>query len=292
MAKKISCIICGISDYKVLFKEHEAQINRIVKCVNCGFMYANPQNKIDPEKFSKEQKLLPPISSKDLNVQKNYIQLADYKKIAAFINKEKNGKGKLLEVGAFIGVFLNYLNKQGWDVVGLEPNVRAVKYAKEHFGLNILPTTLENSNFPKETFDVIVMAHVIEHLFEPAESLFIVNNILKRNGLLIIETPTYDTLMFRLLGRRERSISCNGHLFFFTLMSLKRLLEQNGFKVIQQELVGRTLSLERLLWNIGVISKSNLIKNFIENISNFLKLKKIVIHLNMRDMQRVYCIKI
>ena len=66
------------------------------------------------------------------------------------------------------------------------------------------------------------MLHVIEHVPDPVGTLREIWRILKPGGHLILETPRYDTAMFWLLGRRERSLSCDGHIFFFTNESLRR----------------------------------------------------------------------
>ena len=57
-------------------------------------MYVDPREKVDLEIFSKPKKSL------------QFNQIADYKKMTMFINKIKPQKGKLLEVGSNVGVFL------------------------------------------------------------------------------------------------------------------------------------------------------------------------------------------
>jgi len=291
MDKYINCIVCGSSDYKILFEENKAQIHQIVECTKCGLMYANPQKKNISETYCKTDESLPPLTDADQEIEQAYNKIKDYKKIAEFINKRNPNRGKVLEVGGFTGIFLNLLKNQGWKVEGLEPDQRAIVFAKDNFGINMHQKPLEDAPFESETFDAAVMLHVIEHLYNPNTGLSIINRLLKHEGMLIIETPTYDTLLFKLLGRRERSMSCNGHIFFFTLVTLKKLLEKHGFKVIKQEKVGRTLTIDRLLWNIGVISKNNSIKILLDKLSGLLYLNKVSIYLNVRDMQRVYCIK-
>ena len=286
-----NCIICGSSQYKILFKKNEAQTHRIVKCLGCGLMYADPQEKIDSELIAEKKDSLQFIDLDNQYVRKQFNQLADYKRITEFINNTKPQKGSLLEIGTNIGVFLNHLKEHNWNVSGVDPDVRYSLYAKKHFGIDIFPGLLESAHFKKSCFDVVIMLHVIEHFYNPAKELGIINRILKPGGLLVIETPKYDTLMFNLLKKRERSISCDSHLYFFTTETLRKLTEKHGFRIIKKETVGRTLSIDRLLWNIGIISKSNSLKRIIKYISQSLRLDKRVIYLNMRDMQRIYCVK-
>ncbi len=113
--------------------------------------------------------------------------------------------------------------------------------------------------------------------------------VLRPHGFLAVETPVYDTLMYRLLGRRERSLGCDGHIVFYTDRTLAALLEQCGFEIVAQRRVGRTVSLGRLLWNIGVMSMSKTMQQMIERVSDTLGLIHCGrLYLNTGDMLRVF----
>ena len=111
--------------------------------------------------------------------------------------------------------------------------------------------------------------------------------MLKPGGHFVIETPRYDTLMFKLMGRRERSVSCGGHIYFFTTESLKNLYEAAGFKTVELNYVGRSLTVERLVYNLGVVSKSPGLRDKLDKLVTKLGVKKASFYLNFRDMQRV-----
>jgi hypothetical protein len=103
----------------------------------------------------------------------------------------------------------------------------------------------------------------------------------------MIETPRYDTLMFRILGRRERSLSCEGHVYFFTNSSLRTCYEAAGFRLVEHRCVGRSLTLNRLAYNLGVMSKSPRFQHMADAVTRWLRLNRMSVYLNMRDMQRV-----
>src|SRR5208283_2253979 len=92
------------------------------------------------------------------------------------------------------------------------------------------------------------------------------------------------------LGRRERSVSCAGHIYFFTTQSLRNLYEAAGFSTVKLDYVGRSLTLERLFYNIGVMTKSTRVKNSLSRIPERLGLRRLKLYLNFRDMQRV-CVR-
>lgn len=185
------------------------------------------------------------------------------------------------------GFLLAEFSKDGWDVLGIEPDKGYCQFIKKHHNLEALPTILEHSEVAAESIDVVIFLHVIEHLPDPLATLKAVHRVLKPGGHVVIETPRYDSLMFRMLRHRERSLSCDGHIYFFTTDTLRRLYQAAGFVERQLKYVGRSLSLDRLMWNVGVISKSRTVQNALATISRALNFEAANIRLNMRDMQRV-----
>jgi hypothetical protein len=114
-----------------------------------------------------------------------------------------------------------------------------------------------------------------------------IHRVMKPGSTLVLETPRYDSLMFKLLRHRERSVSCDGHIYFFTTDSLKALCRKAGFKVEFVNYVGRSLNLARLFWNVGVMSKNRAVQRTIGKLSDFLRLHAVHLRLNARDMQRM-----
>lgn len=93
--------------------------------------------------------------------------------------------------------------------------------------------------------------------------------------------------MFRLQAKRERSLSCDGHIFFFTIDSLSRAYEKAGFALERLDVVGRSLTLDRLAYNVAVTSKIPALHGFLSSISRRLLLHKVGLTINVRDMQRL-----
>jgi 2-polyprenyl-3-methyl-5-hydroxy-6-metoxy-1,4-benzoquinol methylase len=277
--------------FKVLFGENVAQIHQIVKCTNCGLMYAFPLPVRNFDRYAAKNPTLPPLKKGDPTILHSLDKLPDYKSISADLQKYVP-KGRILEIGCYVGTFLWFLREQGWDALGVELDARAVQFAREEFGLTILNDTIESMDTIEhhDSFEATCMLHLIEHLDDPASMLEVVWHLLKPGGVLVIETPTFDSLMFKLLERRERSLSCNGHIVFYTVDTLSRLLERIGFKVIFWKKIGRTLSLGRLLWNLGVMSKSTAVQQSVQGVINRFDLLRSGprLYLNMGDMVRMY----
>lgn len=85
---------------------------------------------------------------------------------------------------------------------------------------------LISSNIGEASFDVVVMNHVLEHVFSPSELLAAAHNILRNRGILIVEVPfeLYTPLVFRHLGDWR-------HVAYFCRDTLRRFLEKSGFSV-------------------------------------------------------------
>lgn len=291
-SRYVTCNLCGSDDYTVLFESGVAQINQIVKCNGCGLMYANPRaqdpdcliiEQYDPDfVFSNLRKILLQ------RTEKEELQVRDYETTKAYLSQHYPQKGKLIEIGSGLGYLLNFFKQDGWDVLGVEPNVGMCKYAEIELGLKTIPTILEKAGLPDESADAVLMMHVIEHVPNPLETLQGVYRILKTGGTFVLETPRYDTLMFKLLGKRERSLSCEGHIYFFTTDTLKTIATKAGFTVEKVDYVGRSLTVNRLFYNLGVISKSQIVKRSLESISKKLHLNQVWLEINLRDMQRFY----
>ena len=294
------CNVCGSSAHDVLFPEHVAQIHRIVKCRDCGLIYANPQSydKIDgkvsmdqidnAEGLEAEEETYDDfIRGLQNYINKQMIQLKDNRKCLNVL-KQHNFSGRLLEIGAFTGHFIKEAERYGWQVDGIEPWTDAVKYAKDNLNLQIIPRPFEVVELPAHSYDAICSFHVIEHVYDPESFLLRILKFLNKDGVVVIETPCYDSLMFKILRHRERSMRCNGHLFFFTKASLLALFEKCGFRMIHFERVGRTLSLARLLVNVDIVAGRK--KPLFSKLNDRLNLEKFTFTINLRDMLRMYCV--
>ncbi len=286
----VNCNLCGADDSAVVFPKGFAQLHRIVRCNRCGLMYANPQEEVDCDHFaSYAEDAAYDQEANRTYFQKQHVQLPDNERALGVLNALFPHRGKLLEIGSFLGIFLDRIRSAGWEVTGLEPYRPVANYARRKYGLNIVDAILPAAGFPEAAFDAVVMLHVIEHLPDPSADLREIRRILRPGGVLVVETPRFDSLMFKILGRRERSIgNCNGHIFFFTTTTLRKLLEKHSLEVFRTDLVGRTLTVEGLLLNLGIMSHSDRVKRWLAWLGTTFHLDRVRLYVNVRDMQRVY----
>lgn len=97
--------------------------------------------------------------------------------------------------------------------------------------------------FKDDTFDSICGFEVIEHLWNTTEFLRECNYVLKKDGRVIFSTPNIKHWRNRLnllLGNDENfEVSEYGHIRYFSPESLKRYMEEAGFKVVEIRPMGR-----------------------------------------------------
>ncbi|MBV9387839.1 MAG: class I SAM-dependent methyltransferase [Chroococcidiopsidaceae cyanobacterium CP_BM_ER_R8_30] len=295
LVQPVVCNACGCDDYVVIFPDGVAQRNQIVRCNYCGLMYASPRYKLVDSKnyelYEPEGLLFGVEEYQDhpyrWRYDKEQFQCQDYKELKNFLNTLKPQRGRLLEVGCSMGQLLDLFRQDGWDVQGVDPWKEAALFTSQKMNIACSPTTLEGAAFENNLFDVVLMLHVIEHVDNPLGTLQEVFRVLKPGGYLVLETPRYDTLMFKIFGRRERSVSCDGHVYFFTTDSLQSLYERVGFQTIRREYNGRSLNLSRFCWNIAVMTKNESLQEIVRRMTYWLRLDRIRFHLNLHDMQRV-----
>jgi len=160
--------------------------------------------------------------------------------------------GRVLDVGCGNGNHLYSLRELGWQVVGVEPDAEAARYARMELGLDVRPTTLEEAGLATESVDVALMLHVLEHVPDPLRTLHEVHRILKPGGYLMVETPDVAGWPARLFRSWWFHLDAPRHLYLFTSHTLSALLHAAGFRRIELAHVvvtsGVTGSLQ-YLWN-------------------------------------------
>jgi 2-polyprenyl-3-methyl-5-hydroxy-6-metoxy-1,4-benzoquinol methylase len=281
------CSICASTENTVLYPAGVAQAHQVVRCNTCELMFASPRlatvtNADQWQSAQQAEEIVKPI-----RLDKEQLQIRDHRTTRAYLKQHYPARGKLVEVGSSCGFLLKALrDEDGWDVCGIEPDKRLADYAVQVNGVPTINALCEDAGVPDGSVDVIIMLHVIEHVPDPVGLLKELNRMLKPGGLVVLETPTYDTLPFKLLGRRERSLSCDGHILFYTAETLRKTYELAGFTLEQLKFVGRSLTLERLAWNVAVMSKSATVKRWMASLSEKLGLSKLAVTINVHDMQR------
>jgi 2-polyprenyl-3-methyl-5-hydroxy-6-metoxy-1,4-benzoquinol methylase len=138
---------------------------------------------------------------------------------------------RLLDVGCGDGSFLVRMRELGWDVEGVEPDPVAAHAATRDHHLQITCAPVEDAALPAESFDVITMSHVIEHVHDPIKVLSECRRLLRPRGRLILVTPNIRSLGRFLFRSRWLGWDIPRHLFVFSSQSLRACVGRAGLEV-------------------------------------------------------------
>lgn len=160
-----------------------------------------------------------------------------------FIIKYAGFNKKVLDVGCSEGKLGKYLKRyKNATVFGIDISDRAIKKAKKNLdGAYLLNIETNNLPFPRKSFDVIICADVLEHLFNPLLVLKKLKPYLKDNGIFILSIPNVANIKVRwnlLRGRfdyQKYGIMDDSHIHFFTKKTVCRLIDNAGMKIIKMD---------------------------------------------------------
>jgi 2-polyprenyl-3-methyl-5-hydroxy-6-metoxy-1,4-benzoquinol methylase len=139
-------------------------------------------------------------------------------------------KGRLLEIGAGSGEQLKESVEFGWDAEGVDNDSGAVENALKK-GLRIRCGTIEAQKYANNSFKVIIMNHVIEHIYDPLQLLRECHRILQPGGKLVIITPNSLSMGHRMFKSSWFPLDPPRHLRIYSLLSLTQFFKKNGFQI-------------------------------------------------------------
>lgn len=294
----VTCNLCGRDEWRVRFpstmngaQELDVDVFRctspgygshaqIVQCNHCELVYANPRwtpreleaayEAVEDETYVDERE------GRELTFRKHLAALEEY-------TGPGNGRS-LLDVGAYIGVFVEVAAAAGWDACGIEPSSWAVEQAAKH-NLPVYQGTQDAPIFNGQQFEAVTLWDVIEHVADPASELKKSYDLLKPGGWLAVHTMNIDSLTARLLGRRWPWLM-DMHLFYFSQKTLTAMLRDIGYEVVWSGTQGRYLRLGYLATRLGGFSEQ--LGKLAAGLVQRLGIGNIAIPVNFGDLFTVY----
>ncbi len=229
--KRHVCINCGdVMQLLFIYKGFD-----YYKCVNCRLVSTIPYpsdkqiKKHYADGFKNgNYKFLRDFSDQYRAV---YKQLADILE-NSFEDKSFESK-KILDVGCFTGDFLEILQQRGADVYGLELQPEAVKLANKKLPGRVKKVDLNNYKLTPSRFDAVSLLGVIEHVLDPPQLIRQCRSVLKKNGVIIIQTPNSSSFLAKALGKLWPPYSPVEHIHICGHRSMQKVLSESGFTKIK-----------------------------------------------------------
>lgn len=230
------CNICTADDFEVVFEGPDwiarlPGVFRLVRCRQCGLFYQNPRpdsleiQRYYPDDYLAFQKAIAEERSLLRRIDRYY---GIHKRCRA-VHKAQPRPGRILDIGCATGLFLAGMKKRGWEVLGIELNERAARYARERLELDVVTGDFLDAALPDRHFDVISLWDVLEHLPDPLRVLRKISEKIRPGGLLLLNLPNPESWEARRFGPLWIGWDLPRHLNLPTLPLLAGLLKQVGF---------------------------------------------------------------
>ena len=245
--EKVNCPFCGSGDSSIYERYGSELQYTYVLCKNCSLVYQSPrptydQHFIDAAYASYYQ------FSESVNLDDN--TLIQHSSVEMFREEVENllkydkVRTNVLDIGSAMGTFLYAARPHYKRAVGLDVSAQLAAFAEKNTGATVFLKQFNEFEYP-EKFSLIHMSHVIEHVPNPVEWLNKAKTMLEKGGVLVINVPNKFALGFRMqhffykLGLKKQFSSTwsdpariPDHLYEPTVKSMKLLLQNNGFEIL------------------------------------------------------------
>ncbi|MBC8506392.1 MAG: class I SAM-dependent methyltransferase [Anaerolineales bacterium] len=262
MLEEVSCNLCGADDFDVVYSAQyenaqpdeimetfrssgdEILVDQLVRCKICDLQYLSPRLKSDVILTGYSE------GTDENFISQNPARERTFAKSLELIERLVPDKGCILDIGTAAGAFLGVAKSRGWEVAGSEPNRWMAEWGNEHYGIDIQPGTVFDMNLPDAHYDVVTLWDVLEHTPDPKAVLRECRRVLKPNGLLIVNYPDINSVIARLMGRKWVFL-ISVHLYFFTIQTIREMLNQTGFKMQRSKMHWQSLELGYIFFRMG-----------------------------------------
>jgi SAM-dependent methyltransferase len=255
MSSPASCVVCGAAALRrhlrvagaagpdglvPTTKEFGVALGDIARCAACGHM------QLDPLPSEEELREAYGEAGPDEYVTEEPGQRSTARAVLERIETHAE-RGRLLDVGCWLGFLLAEARERGWEPVGLEPSEPASRWARERLGVDVRTAAVDA--IPDGRFQAVVMGDVIEHLVDPGAALERIRGHVADDGVLALMLPDAGSRLARAMGRRWWSVLPT-HVQYFTRASLARLLSDRGFEVVEADTAPKAFSVRYYLGRI------------------------------------------
>lgn len=222
------CLVCKATEFMPLYD------NTLLRCASCGFVTANMEitsetlQQIYTENYFKGEEYVDYLRDKEI-LQTNF------KKRLRSIYKQldKSSIKNVVEIGCAYGFFAEVISNdlKDFKYIGYDVVPEAIEYGSKQLKQNVVCGDYLEAKIEEKASDVF-MWDVIEHLPDPDKFIEKAANELKAGGRIYITTGDIERFIPRMQKAKWRMIHPPSHLHYFSKRTLSKLLERNGFKIV------------------------------------------------------------
>lgn len=234
------CAVCGSGDREIVQTQNLALLGRdepcaihFSACQACGHLQQWPP--VSPELMAHHYRT---FATYELVGTPEALRAAPPSRHAARFLSLAQGiglkPGRAYEVGCASGEMLNQFRRAGWDVSGCDPSPSAIAQADAVFGISADLGGEEEAVPHRQNLDLILVCHVLEHLYDPGATLARFHAALGDGGHLMLEVPCATAPDLLPPGWFTFE-----HLHYYQPAILERLLRQSGFDIVEMRIAMR-----------------------------------------------------
>lgn len=275
--KKIVCPGCSSS---ANFWDKKGQYN-IYSCINCKLVFVyplpNPESVYNEDYFSGAKGGFGYV---DYDKDKEPM-IPTFNKYLDLFTKFGKTEGDLFDIGAATGFFMNLARIRGYNVSGVEMSKHAAEIAQKN-GLKVFVGDLMSLHLKDNVYDVVTMLDVLEHMTDPFTELIEVKRILKKGGLLVVNSPNGQSFLAKFLKSKWHLVLPPEHLYYFSPKNLSEYLEKNGFTLVYGGTIGKRFTFQYIFKMLYKWQKLE-VWNYLSKVFSKGLLSKLFIPINLYD---------
>lgn len=213
----------------------------LVECETCNFVFSRfPNNQESLSGFYGGS------YAEGRGHNKKEIEACKYKSFDYYFQKLStylhNPHPKLLEIGCSTGTALQVAVDRGWQVYGLDVSERSIEIARRKLERDTIRVgDLFDNPFGNDSFDVIALFDVIEHIREPVRVFKRLRALLSDNGLILFVTPNIKSLSAKLLRSKWPHL-LDEHVSYFSPKSIRLLATELSLQVLEMGFAWKFIS--------------------------------------------------
>lgn len=250
----VTCDLCGSQETHLAYRVRDTNYGTpglfsIVQCSRCALVYLNPRPSTAELPVIYPETRYHPFSavfgSDSVTLSPSPLQWQRAQGLTP-----ASGPGRVLDVGCGDGRFLSAIQKLGWACIGVEPNQKAVEFARARLQLDVRQGDLSIIN-DELKFDLITMWDVLEHVPSPTSVLRHANRLLGSDGQLALSVPNWDSFERQFFHKRWIALDAPRHLYHFSPQTITRLLHKCDFEIERLQATAPVLSLASNVLRLG-----------------------------------------
>jgi 2-polyprenyl-3-methyl-5-hydroxy-6-metoxy-1,4-benzoquinol methylase len=227
-AKRDSCPVCSSTETTV-FTEKEGISH--FECSNCHCCYPEyiPN---DVNDIYSDDEYVNEFNGIDSNREEYKKTRFGKERLNLIKSRIGTLQGKsIMDIGCGTGWFLDLCKENGMDCWGQELGTELAKQTSKRLNIEVISLPVNEIITKDNSFDVIVMFDLIEHLTEPVDFVKHLKRLLKKDGIMLILTPNFDSFGIKKLRSNSSLVMPTDHLCIFSEKSVKILSDLVGMNL-------------------------------------------------------------